>query len=236
VVTCKRPVSGRRNSSAPLVAPPSLATPTARVTVVPADDREAVGEVWEHLESNGAVRSLFVSWTWTRTWLESFGSVVPHHFVVVGPPDDPVGAAPVTLDRHRRGPFRFRRAHLGTAGEPPGETVFVERNCVVALPDRSPEVADALAGHLRTLPGIHEVALDGFLAPEATRLIGSAAGWSSEPEPAHVVDLALAGDEDVATLFSRGSARSCGARNGSWVCSAWTGRRTGAPPARTWTS
>lgn len=182
----------------------TVRAPAVPFRVVPAGDREAVGEVWEHLESNGADTGLFASWAWTRTWLESFGPVVPHHFVVIGAADEPIGVALMTVDRHRRGPFSFRRAHVGTAGEPAGETVFVERNRLVSAPDRLRDVAGALVEHIRTLPGVDETALDGFLETDASALLGAGTGWSTGPEHARVVDLTLAGGEDVMQLFSRG--------------------------------
>src|SRR3712207_8480585 len=62
---------------------------------------------------------------------------------------EPLGVALLTVDRHRRGPFTFRRVHLGTAGEPPGETVFVERNRFLARPEDEAQVGAAIVRSCR---------------------------------------------------------------------------------------
>jgi CelD/BcsL family acetyltransferase involved in cellulose biosynthesis len=110
----------------------------------------------------------------------------------------------LTFDRRRRGPFTFRRVHLGTAGEPPGETVFVERNRLLTRPEDRAQVGAAITRLLESLRCIDEIAVDGFVMEQATALIGAGAGWLLEPERCHVVDLAAAPAGDVAALFSPG--------------------------------
>ncbi len=207
-----------------------LATPSGSnlagpsVEVLPASGRDIAGSVWKRLESDGADPGVFASWHWTRTWLEHWGAAVPHCFVVVGTEEEPMGAALLTFDRHHRGPFVFRRVHIGTAGEPPHETVFVERNRLLARPGHVEQVGTAIIRFLKTLPRIDEIALDGFTMEDATALIGAGVGWQLGPERCHVVDLAAAPGGDVAALFSPGvrkelrrAERSLGPRTVQWA-------------------
>jgi len=174
------------------------------VELLSAGERDSVGSVWERLEAEGADPGPFASWEWTRTRLEHFGTTVPHCFALVLSGREPLGAALLTFDRRRRGPFAFRRVHLGTAGEPPAETVFVERNRLLTRPEDAVQVGTAIIRLLEGLQRIDEIAVDGFTTEQATALIGAGAGWLLEPERCYVVDLAAAPEDDVAALFSPG--------------------------------
>jgi CelD/BcsL family acetyltransferase involved in cellulose biosynthesis len=174
------------------------------VELLSASERDSVGPVWERLEAGGADPGPFASWQWTRTWLEHFGRTVSHCFAVVRSGREPLGVALLTFEHRRRGPFTFRRVHLGTAGEPPGETVFVERNRLVARPEDRAQVGAAIIRLLESLSYIDEIAVDGFVVEQATALVGAGAGWLLELERCHVVDLAAAPGDDVAALFSPG--------------------------------
>ena len=199
--------------------------------MLPSGERDSVGSVWERLEAAGADPGPFATWQWTRTWLEHFGTTVSHCFAMVLSGREPLGVALLTFDRRRRGPFTFGRVHLGTAGEPPGETVFVERNRFVARPEDEAQVGAAIMGLLESLPRIDEIAVDGFVMEQATALIGAGAGWLLEPERCHVVDLAAAPGDDVAALFSPGvrkelrrAERSLGPMTVEWAHDGDSGR------------
>lgn len=174
------------------------------VDVVPPVERDSVGSLWEGLEADGADPGLFASWQWTRTWLEHFGASVPHCFAVVRSGREPLGAALLTFDSYRRGPFTFRRVHFGTAGEPSDDTVFVERNRLLARPADVTQVAAALIQFVGTLRRVDEVTMDGFMVTDAAALIAADSEWLLEPEFCSVVDLTAASGNDVGALFSAG--------------------------------
>lgn len=109
--------------------------------------REEAGELWRGLEARlGGVR-LAVSWDWTETWLEHFGDLLAHRFVVARREGEVRGLALLTEARHhRRGPMRLRTLHLGCAGEPQPDTVSTPYNGVLAAPgDLQPFAAEVLA-------------------------------------------------------------------------------------------
>ena len=61
----------------------------------------------------------------------------------------------------------MRSVHLGTAGEPPGEGVFVEYNRVLVDAEHRSGFAAALINELRSESDWHELSLDGFAPEEA---------------------------------------------------------------------
>ena len=71
---------------------------------------------------------------WSGAWVEAFGDTVECHLAVRSIRDGAddwraVGFWLVVRSTHRRiGPFAIRTIHVGTAGESPTETVFVEHN------------------------------------------------------------------------------------------------------------
>jgi len=157
------------------VAPPKRraadGSPIA-VRVLPATQRPAAEQVWRVLEDRlGPSAGLACGWTWTETWLEHFGDVVPHRFLVAERDGTPVGAALLTEGvGRRRGPFAVRTLHVGTAGEPEGEGVFVEYNRLLTAAGDRVGFARALVAAVRRQPRWEELRLDGFAVDDAEAL------------------------------------------------------------------
>jgi len=151
--------------------PPDVArTPSSPGAVairwIRSSDAATAERTWKELESRLGGGGLACSWLWTGTWLEHYGDLVPHRFAVGEIGGAECGIALVTNGvQRRRGPFRVRSVHLGTAGEPPTESVYVEYNRVLVEPDHRAGFAAALLAELRSDPDWHELTLDGF-APE----------------------------------------------------------------------
>jgi hypothetical protein len=99
-----------------------------RVRMVASNERAQIATIWQEVERRVGTGGLTSSWAWTETWLRHYGDLVPHRFVVADR-GAPCAIALVTEGVGRfRGPFPIRTVHLGTAGEPDGETVRVEYN------------------------------------------------------------------------------------------------------------
>jgi CelD/BcsL family acetyltransferase involved in cellulose biosynthesis len=111
-----------------------------------------------------------VSWTWTSTWLRHFGDCVDFRFAVAESGGDPVGVVLLVLSRRGPRAFPIRRLHLGTAGEPASETVFVEYNDLLCDEADRDEVARALVAAVRELPGWDEFDVQGFRPATARAL------------------------------------------------------------------
>jgi CelD/BcsL family acetyltransferase involved in cellulose biosynthesis len=168
----------------------------------------SVPALWEALEER-AEAGLTCSWAWTGTWLRQYGEVVPHRFLLVRRAREPVALALVTRSARRVGGVALvRRLHLGTAGEPAGESVHVEANRLLALPGERAEAAAAIVRALRATRGWDELALDGFDPRDAAALT-AAGGFELREAPCPATDLAAirAGGGDVQAALSGGVRR-----------------------------
>jgi CelD/BcsL family acetyltransferase involved in cellulose biosynthesis len=115
---------------------------------------------------------------------------VPHTFAVVEQRGAPVAIALVTRGREqRRGPLPIRTTHLGTAGERHGESVVVEYNRLLTLPQHRAAAFEALTRAIGRAPWRTDlIELNGF-APE--ELAGwDMTGYRIDRQVCHVADLA----------------------------------------------
>jgi len=131
-----------------------------RVRLVGAQRRDETEAAWRAVEAAGPV-ALACSWRWTETWLRHYGDVVSHRFAIADREGEPVAAALVTRSGGSRS-LKGRTLHLGTAGEPPGESVVVEHNALASVPEHRDDFARALLARLRRERGWQRLALDGF--------------------------------------------------------------------------
>jgi GNAT acetyltransferase-like protein len=135
---------------------------------IPSSATASAAAIWNTLEGRLGSEALACSWDWTGTWLDHYGDLVPHRFAVGEGGGAPQGIALVTRGvAQKRGPFGVRSIHLGTAGEPPGESVFVEYNRILVDADVRDDFASALIRELGGEPAWDELVLDGFAPADA---------------------------------------------------------------------
>jgi CelD/BcsL family acetyltransferase involved in cellulose biosynthesis len=188
-----------------------------RVRWLPAAERVAAAAIWRELEARTSVR-LACSWRWTETWLDHYGDLVPHRFAVGERSGTPVG---IVLVSHgvgeRRARVPVRTLHLGTAGEPGRDSVFVERNGLPVVREHRAAFARALLGSLAADGGWDELLLDGFTEEDAGALL-EAAPFDVRREPCRTFDLraAAATGGDVLALLSA-KTRSNFRRSHKWL-------------------
>lgn len=158
--------------------------------VLPGGERAAAGERWRGLERALGHPGLACSWAWTETWLEHYSDVVDHRFVVARRGGDVRGIALLTRSiRRRYGPIPVRTLHVGTAGEPAGEGVYVEDNELLTHPDERAAFARSLVAEARRWGGWDELALDGFGLQSAEGLL-AAGRFEVRRDPSPYLDLA----------------------------------------------
>lgn len=194
---------------------------------LPGSDRAEAGRAWLDLEARFGTDVLACSWDWTRTWLEQFGDVVPHRFAVGVVDGDPRGIVLITEGVGRkRGPLTVRSIHFGTAGEPPGEGVFVEYNSILVDRDHRRDFAAALVRELRSDHSWHEVVLDGFEPDAAEPFLLAESEFGVERLPCPVMDLeeVRSSQRDVLAVLKRSdrwkvrrSLRGLGEVEGEWA-------------------
>ena len=196
-------------------APPAMA-----VRVLPGEERASASALWTALEAEIGAPALSCSWAWTGTWLEHYGDVVPHRFVV-----GEVGGTPRAIALVTEGPrraLRPRTLHLGTAGEPAGAGVYVERNRLLAGPADRAAFAAALIEHLLAEGGWDRLCLDGLHAEDAELLLAGRPDATVREDDSPVAD--LDGGEDVLDALSssrrqraRRTLKAFGELEGDWA-------------------
>lgn len=176
------------------VPPDSLeqAGPNLTMRLIPSTDLIDVQEIWTSIEAEHGDGALTCGWDWTETWLNAYGDLVPHFFVVGERAGRPRGIALITRGvRQRLGPVPIRTVHIGTAGEPARDSVFVEYNrLLVARQDRerfSRKLFDILrSGRHRR----HEIMLNGFAPEDAGPFLDQDPGMFVRWETCPTTDLA----------------------------------------------
>lgn len=169
-------------------------------------DRAQAKSLWTDLErALGGAPALSCSWAWTETWLEHYGDVVPHSFAIgeqaAAAQSEVVAVALVTQAPAR--PLRPRAWHLGTAGEPTGEGVYVERNRILVLPQAQAPFVAALVDELGSEGGWDRLRFDGLHADDvetlSSALKGAGHDVEADEQQSPVMDL-QAGDDVLSGL------------------------------------
>lgn len=190
------------------------------VRVIPSASRGEAEAVWRRLEASVDTPALSCSWAWTGTWLDAYGDVVPHRFLVGEVGGEPRGIALVTEGPRRA--LRPRTLHLGTAGEPPGSGVFVERNRLLVAPAECAAFATALMDHLCGERGWDRLLLDGLHAEDAAVLLAGHPEATVHEDESPVADL-QEGEDVLDPLSSsrrqrvRRTLRAFGELEGDWA-------------------
>src|SRR5215210_5164027 len=172
-----------------------------------AADRDRAGELWRAVELAAETPRFAAGWEWTCLWLEHFGELVPHEFLIAEDADgEPCGATLLTHGVSSSRVLPVRSLHLGTAGVEKPDDVYVECNRLLARPDAREEVARSLIEELSGETGWDELALDGFVAADAELLAAAAPALRlrAEPSPyAELTTLAERGDGDLVAGLGR---------------------------------
>ena len=160
------------------------------VTVLGREDRLSARKVWLELERQVGDVGLACSWDWTDVWLDHFGDVVDHDFVVVSE-----GSVPRAVILLTRGVGRTRHRvpvktlHFGTAGEPAEDAVYVEYNRVLVVPGMRRAAAGAVLSVIHEDDSWDELRLDGFAPEDAEPFLAADTNLQPRFEPCPTVDL-----------------------------------------------
>jgi hypothetical protein len=184
---------------------PATTTDTLRVEFI--TSRNDFARIWRDVEGAVGIDALTASWAWTEVWLEQFGDLVPHRFAVGFGPGGPCGVALVTCGvRQRRGPLPIRTLHIGTAGEPMGESVCVEYNRLMVAPEHRAQFVGQLFDAIKREFGSWDVfELNGFAPDDAELISERCPSFRVDRRVCHVADLRRARDAggDVVKTLSK---------------------------------
>lgn len=161
-------------------------------------EREFALRRWRDLERQIPDRGLMCSADWTEIWLQTYGNVVPHRFVVAWDCDSDqlCGICLLTEGvQQTDGPLPLRTLHVGTAGEPEHDSVCVEYNRLLVDPAKENAFKARLVEYLNSQSGIDQWNLDGFEESEIAPFQSEDAGLELRTEAAHWFDFTQLRDE-----------------------------------------
>jgi CelD/BcsL family acetyltransferase involved in cellulose biosynthesis len=198
--------------------------------LVAPEDRDEASVAWRQAERSVPDPPLACTWAWTEVWLRHYGDLADHRFVVGERDGQPVAAALLTRGAPGAGGrLGVRHLHIGTAGEPRGESVCVEHNGLLAREADRPAFARALLEVARSQRGWDELVLDGFDVAHAADLGAAEPRLVMRRAACAFTDLARVGRDgvEVADLLApharrrvRQTLRAFGALEQEWACSA----------------
>lgn len=190
-------------------------------------DEPLVALLWQALEQREGAGGLACSWTWTSTWIRHFGDLVNARFAVGRRAGTVIGLALLTIGRGRwGGPLALRKLHVGTAGEPLTDTIWVEYNRVLAADADKSAFATALVNTAHALPNWDEFVLAGFAPEEAEPFLRVTSAFKVRRAASPTFDLRaarLAGGDALGSLKAstrqriRRSLRGFGAVETEWA-------------------
>ncbi len=124
---------------------------------------DAALAVWRELEQRLGNQGLSNSTVWIDCWLQHYGDFIPHHFLAAFEGEVARGIALLTTGvQQQLGPFGVQTVHLGTAGEPPGQSVVVEYNRPLIQAGHEPAFIQGLWQHLQHDLRWEQLRLDGL--------------------------------------------------------------------------
>jgi hypothetical protein len=175
------------------------------VRLVPSGEISSIAILWRALERTLGHPGIACGWTWTKTWLEHFGDLVPHRFAVAEEDGMVRGLALVTQGvRQKRGPVPVKTVHLGTAGEPLEDAICVEYNRLLVGERHRAAFARGIFAEVRSSgPRWEEFSLDGFVPEDVAPFLAEDPSFFVRREPCPTSDLAAiraAGGDVIASL------------------------------------
>lgn len=154
------------------------------------DQRADVLALWAGLEHELKSVALTCTATWTEAWLRHFGDLVPHRFGLVWRGEQLRSAFLLTQNvTDRRAWLPVTTWHMGTAGEPDRDSVCVEYNDWLCVPeDRDAVLKMIISTNAHGLGG-DRFLLDGFASVDLPDNVNVDHGWQITRKVANYCDL-----------------------------------------------
>lgn len=182
------------------------AAPAARklsLEIRPSSDRVEVLKSWIELEQRIGHLGLTCSPEWTQAWLNAYGDLVPHCFLLAH--DSVTGTLQGIclicegVDQ-KDGPVRIRTLHVGPAGEPEADAVCIEYNRLLVSPEFESAFAGLIVKHLESRSGFDQWNIDGMATAKLSAFHQHAAELRLQVEPAFGFDFTKARAEKTTIL------------------------------------
>jgi hypothetical protein len=173
------------------------------IEVCTSSDRANVLRQWAELEQRVGQLGLPCSHDWTEAWLNAYGDLVPHTFLLARDSETSTlqGLCLITEGvAQKEGPFTIRTLHVGPAGEPEGECVCVEYNRLLVEPAFEAAFAKRIVEHLESRSGFDQWNIDGIATAKLAAFHQHESELRLRVEPAYGFDFAKARAEKTNIL------------------------------------
>lgn len=145
----------------------ALASTSLKLEVRSQSESSYVLQLWRQLEHRIGDRGLLASAYWAEVWIEGYGDLVPHRFVLAYSNNVLRGICLVTEGvKQFDGPVPIKTLHVGTAGEPDADSVYAEYQRLMVEPEYESEFVWELVSYLNGQRGFDQWNLEGFAGPD----------------------------------------------------------------------
>jgi hypothetical protein len=184
----------------------TISTPAAKklsLGMRPSTDRAEVLQLWTELEQRVGHLGLSCSADWTEAWLNAYGDLVPHCFLLARNPDTSALQGICLICEgvgQKDGPLSIKTLHVGPAGEPEAESVCVEYNRLLVAPEFEGEFTKLIVEYLQGRSGFDQWNIDGIATAKLAAFHQHESDLKLRIEPAYGFDFAKAKAEKTNVL------------------------------------
>ncbi|MFT5325590.1 MAG: hypothetical protein ACI8P0_003460 [Planctomycetaceae bacterium] len=185
------------------------ATQNLSLGMRPSSDRAEALQLWTELEQRIGHLGLPCSADWTEAWLNAYGDLVPHTFLLARDAETSTLQGICLICEgvgHKEGPIGIRTLHVGPAGEPDSESVCVEYNRLLVAPDFEGAFTKLIVEHLESRSGFDQWNVDGIATAKLAAFHQHESNLKLRIEPAYGFDFAKAKAEKTNILAQLKSA------------------------------
>lgn len=188
----------------PLKANPatSAAQPLS-LGIRPSTDRVEVLQLWTELEQRIGHLGLPCSVDWTEAWLNAYGDLVPHSFLLARNSETSTLQGICLICEgvdQKDGPLGIKTLHIGPAGEPEADSACVEYNRLLLAPEFEEAFTKLIVEYLQNRSGFDQWNIDGIATANLAAFRQHESDLQLRIEPSYGFDFAKAKAENTTVL------------------------------------
>lgn len=179
------------------------ATQTQSLGMRPSTDRAEVLQLWTELEQRIGHLGLPCSADWTEAWLNAYGDLVPHNFLLARNPETSTLQGICLICEgvgQKDGPLGIKTLHVGPAGEPEADSVCVEYNRLLVAPEFEGAFTKLIVEYLQSRSGFDQWNIDGIATAKLAAFHQHESDLQLRIEPSYGFDFAKAKAEKSTVL------------------------------------
>lgn len=169
----------------------------------PSSDRAEVLQLWTELEQRIGHLGLPCSADWTEAWLNAYGDLVPHTFLLARDSKTSKLHGICLICEgvgQKDGPLGIKTLHVGPAGEPEADSVCVEYNRLLVAPEFEGAFTKLIVEYLQCRSGFDQWNIDGIATAKLAAFHQHESDLRLRIEPSYGFDFAKAKSEKTNVL------------------------------------